>query len=135
MATTVFRPMEINIPPEIFISAVMAFFIVLLIIKLFRENRKQDSPAPWEPGNDHPSDQADPETVEEIRKISSIDELMAFVSDYEWLDGDENKLLLSKALAFEAGLDQDDWASIYEIAAEGSELERVAEEKAGNALE
>lgn len=128
VATIVFRPMEINIPPEIFLAAVISFFVLLLIKKIFWDSGPRGGSAP-ERSKNVLIRKADPETMQEIRRIANIDQLMAFVSEYEWLDGEENDLLLAKAIYFEAGLEEEDWAAIYEVAAAGSELERVAKEK------
>lgn len=68
---------------------------------------------------------ADPEVVEEIKNASSAEELMEIVRGYDFV-GEENDVLLEKALAFADELNTDDWELIQESAAPESGLEKEA---------
>lgn len=74
-------------------------------------------------------DEADPGLIEAIGNVSSADELIYIVNSYDEFYGEENKALLKKALKFEKDLSKDDWYDILRASEEGSELERVAEER------
>lgn len=81
-------------------------------------------------------EEADPEFLGEVRAITSGRQLISFLynlHDYDSLSDSENDEILRKAL--ELNLDPEDWADIYHIAEPGSQLESVAESKAGDALE
>ncbi len=76
-----------------------------------------------------------PGVIAEIKKVKSARDLMDIVGRYNCLVGKENNVFLVKAQLFENHLSECDWANIYCIAEEGSELEKVAREKAGDALD
>ncbi len=69
-----------------------------------------------------------PEIIAEIERAWSAGELMDIVDDCEYFVGNENAAFLKKALQLD--LCRHDWADVFDAAEEGSELERVAGEKA-----
>lgn len=111
--------------------------IALFFLKISIENRKsgQEQMVSGKnhevPDNDEPDDK---DLTVQIRELYDADELMEFVNDWEELDDNNSAALLSKAMSFEDDLSEKDWAEIYSIAAEGSGLEKIAEEKAGDEL-
>jgi len=78
------------------------------------------------------------EFMDRITAASSADELMRVVYDVNnrfpdcYLSGKENDVLLQKALSFENELNEIHWAHIYWISKHGSELKRIAGEKASH---
>ncbi len=71
----------------------------------------------------------------QISAARDIDELMGLIEYYGVFTERAGDVLLLKALQFEETLDKRDWAEMYYAAPDGSELERVAEAKAGNILD
>lgn len=82
----------------------------------------------------------DPELIADMENAKSAEDLMDAVGDYEpgghepdCLMGKENDVFLRKAR--ELAICRHDWAEAYRFAEEGSELEKVAKEKAGSELD
>lgn len=83
--------------------------------------------------DDEGDEDDDDSLLREIETASSAEDLMAIVEEY-YLDGEENSAFLRRILPFASQLDQEDWAEIYESSQAETELERIAEERAGDTL-
>ena len=108
-------------------------FLVLLDLKVRYENGqslpKENHFLPTAPDSidvigDSP--ESNPSLLPDIYRVTSSDELMEIVEEYE-LEGEENGAFLIKALEFDDELSDEDWDTIYEAAEEGSELRQFAD--------
>lgn len=111
-----------------------AIFIAVVLIYIAKKSWVN---SPSEADTD--DDKEDPELIADMENAKSAEDLMDAVGDYEpgghepdCLMGKENDVFLRKAL--ELAICRHDWAEAYQFAEEGSELERVAKEKAGSEL-
>ena len=114
---------------------VVGLVAIFFVAKLSLENRVDHRPVSGQIEFDPEDEETDGDFVSDLWGVSTADELMDVVNDWEDLGDNESEALLAKARPFENELDEEDWAEIYQISAGGSELERVAEEKAGDELE
>ena len=71
--------------------------------------------------------------IGQIKSAEDEDELMEIVDDYELITEEAGDALLEKALTL--NLSPMEWASIYKVADEGSELEKVAYRASRSVLE
>lgn len=124
-------------PSGILFWIFVVIMILFLIIKLQGLSRQEIYAVDL--SEDEDNFYEDPDLINEIKEAVSTRQLMGIVDDEMYneteLCGEENNVLMAKALSFESELCRHDWAHIYYIAEEGSMLEKVAEEKAGRALE
>ena|SRR3989344_5368669 len=108
-----FRPAETS--PELFFS--LLIILVLFLMLIFFGRKRQT-------------------LTDKIQNVKSYGELMGIVFNKRgYLEGDENKFLLKKAMMLRDRLSASDWAAIYLVAEPDSELEEIAEKKAGEELE
>ncbi|MDP2668932.1 MAG: hypothetical protein Q8P07_03815 [bacterium] len=77
-------------------------------------------------------DELNAEINEKIRSAKNAEDIVDIMDEYGLSEKNEADLL-AKALTLD--LSEDDWADIYHSAESGTELEKTAEKRAGDALE
>ena len=113
------------------LAIIVALAFVFIISKLFYKEKEGIAT----------KTRPDRELMEDMNLLSAIDniktaeELMNIVLENDEFYGEENNALLRKALSFGSEICRHDWVDIYNSAQEDSMLEKIAEEKAGRALD
>ena len=107
--------------------------ILFVILQIWWEQHKTSISVSFgDDGDADEDEEGDPEVIELIQNAATRRQLLEIAGDYD-LVGNENATMLQKAL--QLNLDPEDWVDLYQAAEEDSEFERVAIEKAENALE